>query len=657
MPKFCSYILPIILISTFSASADEVVSFYKDLKSDDLKKVKFYNPKPDPDDVIVSLPCDLKMAFRKVYTSTGTDKLQDNTFVAGDASDSSLSQGAHLRHIQGGFKDDKGYYYLVAKYELLKFQAEAIRNNGVCPKITPKNRIPVTNISYFDALDIARQMTLYIQGLGGTKNTLLQQDSFVRMLTDAEWEFAARGGLNVTKEQLSESIPAFNGEELRDIAWYQGPQSSNGRVQLPGLKKPNPLKIYDMLGNVQEMVNDFFNPVNKQRISGQVGGICVRGGSFLTPAQRMSSALRTERPLINPQNHKEAKSLDMGTRFTLAPTAVFNDVEEVKQLNKEFSNEKDPASALASQVNLYHHKWFYIAIITLLVVITVIILLSKRKNACSMVQYIIGYMYQNGRGIKKDCTKAFKWYKRSAEQEYVRAQCKIGNMYYYGEGVKQDFFNALKWYKKAVKQGFAKAQYNLANMYCEGQGVKRDYIEAVEWYKKASEQRFAPAQCELANLYREGQGVKQDYVEAVMWYKKAAEQGFAKAQYNLANMFCEGQGVKQDYIEAVVWYKKAAEQGFAPAQCELANLYREGHEGQGVKQDYVEAVEWYKKAAEQGFAPAQCELAIMYSEGLGVKQDYIKAVEWYKKAAEQGYSRAQHNLALMYVDGQGWKII
>ena len=82
MQKLCSYIFPIILISTFSASAEEVVSFYKDLKSDDLKKVKFYNPKPDPDDVIVSLPCDLKMAFRKVYTSTGTDKLQDNTFVA-----------------------------------------------------------------------------------------------------------------------------------------------------------------------------------------------------------------------------------------------------------------------------------------------------------------------------------------------------------------------------------------------------------------------------------------------------------------------------------------------------------------------------------------------------------------------------------------------
>ena len=93
MPKLCNYILPIILISTFSASADEVVSFYKDLKSDDLKKVKFYNPKPDPDDVIVSLPCDLKMAFRKVYTSTGTDKLQDNSFMAVNASDASLSQG------------------------------------------------------------------------------------------------------------------------------------------------------------------------------------------------------------------------------------------------------------------------------------------------------------------------------------------------------------------------------------------------------------------------------------------------------------------------------------------------------------------------------------------------------------------------------------
>ena len=533
MPKFCSYILPIILISTFSASADEVVSFYKDLKSDDLKKVKFYNPKPDPDDVIVSLPCDLKMAFRKVYTPTGTDKLQDNTFVAGDASDSSLSQGAHLRHIQGGFKDDKGYYYLVAKYELLKFQAEAIRNNGVCPKITPKNRIPVTNISYFDALDIARQMTLYIQGLGGTKNTLLQQDSFVRMLTDAEWEFAARGGLNVTKEQLSESIPAFNGEELRDIAWYQGPQSSNGRVQLPGLKKPNPLKIYDMLGNVQEMVNDFFNPVNKQRISGQVGGICVRGGSFLTPAQRMSSALRTERPLINPQNHKEAKSLDMGTRFTLAPTAVFNDVEEVKQLNKEFSNEKDPASALASQANLYHHQWLYIALITLLVVITVIFLISKRKYASSMAQYVYGFMYQKIIGVKQYFIKSVEWYQKAAEQGNMLAQYKLGLMYDRGKEVKQDYIKAVVWYQKAAEQGYAQAQYNLGVMYDNGRGVKQDYIKAVEWYQKAAEQGHAEAQFNLGFMYDEGQGVKQDYIKAVEWYQRAAEQGVADAQYNL----------------------------------------------------------------------------------------------------------------------------
>lgn len=380
MLKLSSFILPILLISSFCTSANELVSFYKDLKPSKLKKAKFYNPKPDPDDVIVSLPCDLKMAFRKVYTSTGTDKLQDNTFVAGNASDESLSQGIHLRHIQGGFKDDQGYYYLVAKYELLKFQVDAIRNNGICPKISPKNRIPITNISYFDAQDIARQMTLYIQGLGGTKSTLLQQDSFVRMLTDTEWEFAVRGGLNVTKEQFSESIPAFNGEELRDIAWYQGPQSSNGRVQLPGLKKPNPLKIYDMLGNVQEMVNDFFNPVNKQRMSGQVGGICVRGGSYLTPADRISSASRTERPLINPQNHKEAKSLDMGTRFTLASTAVFSDVDEVRDLNKEYSNEKDPASALASLSNFYQKQWFYIAIIAVLLALLAFVLFKKKKS-------------------------------------------------------------------------------------------------------------------------------------------------------------------------------------------------------------------------------------------------------------------------------------
>ena len=593
MPKFCSYILPIILISTFSASADEVVSFYKDLKSDDLKKVKFYNPKPDPDDVIVSLPCDLKMAFRKVYTSTGNDKLQDNTFVAGNASDSSLSQGAHLRHIQGGFKDDKGYYYLVSKYELLKFQVEAIRNNGVCPKITPKNRIPVTNISYFDAQDIARQMTLFIQGLGGTKNSLLQQDSFVRMLTDAEWEFAARGGLNVTKEQLSESIPAFNGEELRDIAWYQGPQSSNGRVQLPGLKKPNPLKIYDMLGNVQEMVNDFFNPVNKQRISGQVGGICVRGGSFLTPAQRMSSALRTERPLINPINHKEAKSLDMGTRFTLASTAVFNNVEEVKQLNKEYSNEEhsnedSPSLSMFDSFLLKIKGVFG----------------SKEENdnlllAESNNETIDSIEQKNSSDNQSNLV---------SEQD-AEVQFNLGLMYSEGQGVKQDYFKAAEWFQKAAEQGHAEAQYNLGLMYSEGQGVKQDFIKAVEWCQKSAEQGNADAQLFLGVIYIEGQWVKQDFLKAAEWCQKSAEQGLEQAQFILGCLYIRGEGVKRDYYEAKKWIQKAAEQGYVEAQFILGTMY---YTGRGVTRDYKQAKKWWRLAADQGNENAQKTLVKLF---------------------------------------------
>lgn len=629
MQKFCSYILPIILISTFSASADEVVSFYKDLKSDDLKKVKFYNPKPDPDDVIVSLPCDLKMAFRKVYTSTGTDKLQDNTFVAGNASDSSLSQGAHLRHIQGGFKDDKGYYYLVSKYELLKFQVEAIRNNGVCPKITPKNRIPITNISYFDAQDIARQMTLYIQGLGGTKNTLLQQDSFVRMLTDAEWEFAARGGLNVTKEQFSESIPAFNGEELRDIAWYQGPQSSNGRVQLPGLKKPNPLKIYDMLGNVQEMVNDFFNPVKEQRISGQVGGICVRGGSFLTPAQRMSSALRFEKPLINPQNHKEAKALDMGTRFTLASTAVFNDVDEVKQLNKEYSNEEHTNNESPS---LSMFDTFLLKIKG--------VFGSKEENdnlilAESNNETIDSIEQKNSSNNQSNLV---------TEQD-AEVLFNLGLMYSEGQGVKQDYYKAAECFQKAAEQGHAEAQYNLGLMYYRGKGVKQDYFKAIEWYQKAAAQGIADAQAYLAVMYYSGEGVQQDYFKAAELAKKVADQGYAEAQFCLGAMYYAGKGVKQDYTEARRWIEKAAEQGLADAQYFAGLMYASG---KGVKQDYFKALEWYKKASEQGYAEAQYNLGTMYYTGKGVIRDYKKAKRWWRLAADQGNENAQKTLVKLF---------
>ena len=109
-----------------------------------------------------------------------------------------------------------------------------------------------------------------------------------------------------------------------------------------------------------------------------------------------------------------------------------------------------------------------------------------------------------------------------AEQGDVQAQYILGYMYNEGLGVRQDYAEALRWYRMAAEQGHVKAQHNLGLMYKRGQGVAQDDTEAVNWFRMAAEQSDARAQNNLGRMYDEGRGVEQDYVQALMWFNLAA---------------------------------------------------------------------------------------------------------------------------------------
>ena len=133
----------------------------------------------------------------------------------------------------------------------------------------------------------------------------------------------------------------------------------------------------------------------------------------------------------------------------------------------------------------------------------------------------------------------------------------LGYLYYNGRRVEQDYSEAVKCYKEAAEQGDADAQYQLGECYYHGEGVERDDSEAVKWYEEAAEQRNADAQYELGDCYYNGKGVKRVYSEAVKWFRKAAEQGNTDAQYKLGECYYYGEGVEEDEIEAEKWMKKS----------------------------------------------------------------------------------------------------
>lgn len=155
--------------------------------------------------------------------------------------------------------------YYIGKYEVT--QNEWVAVMGYNPSEFKGENRPVENVSWDECQTFVKRLS----ELTG---------KHFRLPTEAEWEYAARGG------KWSYNYLYSGSYDLKTVGWFKA--NSAGETSKVGMLKPNKLGLYDMTGNVMEWVNDWYGFYEPEQVTDPQGPAegayrVFRGGSWHSP--------------------------------------------------------------------------------------------------------------------------------------------------------------------------------------------------------------------------------------------------------------------------------------------------------------------------------------------------------------------------------------
>lgn len=245
-----------------------------------------------------------------------------------------------------------------------------------------------------------------------------------------------------------------------------------------------------------------------------------------------------------------------------------------------------------------------------------------------------------------DCERAFKLFRRAADDGHLEAMRYCGQCLLNGWGTKENYTDGIMYLRQGAILEHGEATRLLGACYEEGMGVDIDYCEAFRLFKRSEQLGNSCANTNIGLCFEKGLGVRKNRKNAIKHYKKAAEDDDEVALNNLGVLF--NQGTKKNYVLAVAYYREAIKFGSVEAQCNLGDCYMSG---QGVAKDYSMAMDLYRESSEKGNLVARTEMATLYYLGLGVPADYMKAASLFRESLS--VPEAVRWLGTAFYDGNG----
>jgi hypothetical protein len=147
------------------------------------------------------------------------------------------------------------------------------------------------------------------------------------------------------------------------------------------------------------------------------------------------------------------------------------------------------------------------------------------KQGCSNSQFMLGLMFEEGRHVKQNPSKAFNLYKAAARKKHTEATLAMVRMVVTKTVSPEKLPASVEdLLSEAIKDGSVEAKTTLATMYQHSELVERNLDKAVLLFQEAAEQGDPVAMHEYASILKEGKPkypIDANLAEAKRWFEAA----------------------------------------------------------------------------------------------------------------------------------------